>query len=270
MKSIIRNSLLYAGLALVAVIVLTVGFLPHEALAHAAALPLSPEHFASLAAIGMAARMPPNIRKIGKFDVNRANQIEAIWSPLYDYGAAGNYLAAGQTQLMFFQVPQGQSSKTLADTNMEIAGSLPAPKQLLVTSVQVCFWPAIASMARTGAVATLDGDFIKDVYTVFTSGFLKFFVGSKDYVVDAPLGVFPQPQRLEGWGAVSTGTGDATGSEQNYAAWVGPVYEIAPIRLISTQNFNVSLNWPTAVALPSAQAGRIGVRLGAYLYRLSQ
>ena len=56
----------------------------------------------------------------------------------------------------------------------------------------------------------------------------------------------------------------------DYAVFTGPVYQITPVRLIPTQNFNVSLNWATAVALPSGVNGRIGVILGGFLYRLSQ
>jgi hypothetical protein len=40
--------------------------------------------------------------------------------------------------------------------------------------------------------------------------------------------------------------------------------------LAPTQNFNVTLNFPTAVATPSGQNARIGVVLDGLLYRLSQ
>lgn len=222
----------------------------------------------------LAVRTPPALRNLGNYDVNRAGAVEALWQPLYDYGppTADNYAAAGQTSLTFFQQPIGQASKTLADTNMDTAGSLPNPKQQLITNVQVMFWPAASLVARSGlAAAALDADFLKDVYTVSKAGWLEIFVGSKPYLDDGPMGVFPPLTRLAGWGcnSIST-TADTNGSEQAYAAFAGAVYEITPIRLISQQNFKVTLNWPTAVALPSGVAARIGIRLGGFQYRLSQ
>jgi len=43
-----------------------------------------------------------------------------------------------------------------------------------------------------------------------------------------------------------------------------------PVRLAPQQNFNVTLNWPAAVALPSTVAGRIGIVLDGLPYRLSR
>lgn len=222
----------------------------------------------------MANRTPPGFKELERYDVNRAGEPEGIWQPLYDYGVptADNYPAAGTTNLQFFQLPIGQSAKTYADTNMVLAGTMANPVQQLVTDVQVCFWPSATLVARSGlAAAALDADFLKDVYTVSKSGYLVLRVGQKDYLYDAPVGMFPARARLSGWGtnAIST-TADTNGAEQAYAAFAGPVYEITPIRLISQQNFNVSLVWPTAVALPSGVAARIGIRLGGFQYRLSQ
>lgn len=222
----------------------------------------------------MSNRVPPKLNQLGSYDVNRAGATEAVWQPLYDYGAptADNYAAAGQTSLTFFQQPIGQANKTLADTNMDQAGALPNPKQFLITSVEVLFWPAGSLVARSGlTAANLDADFLKDVYAVSKSGFLDLFIGSKSYLIDGPLGVFPPKNRLEGWGSTNqTTAADTNGSEQSYASCVGALYEITPIRLISQQNFSVTLRWPTAVPLPSAVAARIGVRLNGFLYRLSQ
>lgn len=79
-----------------------------------------------------------NPEVFAKFAVNRPGQIEAIRQPLYDLQA---YPAAGATSLTFFAVPNGQSSKTLSDTNMETAGSLPNPKRFLVLGISLQFFP---------------------------------------------------------------------------------------------------------------------------------
>jgi hypothetical protein len=152
---------------------------------------------------------------------------------------------------------------------MEAAGSLPAPKEFLVERIQVVFLPGV-NPSSTGAIAA--DTFWNDMYAVFKSGWLNFFVGSKSYLTDAPVGKFANSFRLAGEAALSDST--TLGANQltrvGYASFAGDAYLITPIRLVSNQNFNVTLNWPTAVALPSTVAGRIGVVLNGVLYRLSQ
>lgn len=212
-------------------------------------------------------RIPPDFEKIKHFQVNRPGQEEAVWYPLYDYLT---YAAAGQTQLNFFQNPVGQSSKTQADTNMTNAGMLPAPQRFFCIGVEVYFWPGSAVNA-TGAITT-NGLNWQDVYAVHKSGYLNFRIGSKDYVTDGPIGVFPSSTRLAGAAAMADATTAAAAlhSQIDYAVMAGSPYEISPFWIPSNQNFSVTLNWPTAVALPSTVAGRIGVRLLGFLYRLSQ
>lgn len=209
----------------------------------------------------------PTVDDLTKYSVNRGGQFEVIGSSLYDYTT---YAAAGQTELNFFQTPQGQGSKTLADTNMEAAGSLPAPKNFLVTSLEVNFWPGV-NPAEFGAQDA--ADYINDVWTVAKSGYLEFYIGSKNYIQEGPVGVFPAANGLVVAAALADQTTIAAASQSRigYANMGGKPYVLpSPIALVSNQNFRVSLKWPTAVALPSTQIGRIGVRLRGYLYRLSQ
>jgi len=209
----------------------------------------------------------PSIADLEKYSVNRGGQYEVIGSSLYDYTS---YAAAGQTELNFFQTPQGQGSKTLADTNMEAAGTLPAPKNFLVTSLEVNFWPGIEP-SEFGAQA--QADYLNDVWAVAKSGYLEFFIGSKNYVQEGPIGVFPAFNGLVVAAALADQTTIAAASQSRiaYANMGGRPYNLpSPVSLVANQNFRVSLKWPTAVALPSATIGRIGVRLRGYLYRLSQ
>lgn len=209
----------------------------------------------------------PTIDDLTKYSVNRGGQYEVIGSALYDYGT---YAAAGQTELNFFQTPQGQGSKTLADTNMEAAGSLPAPKNFLVTSLEINFWPG-AAPSTFGAQAA--ATYLNDVWTVAKSGYLEFYIGSKNYIQEGPLGVFPAQNGLVVAAAAADQTTIAAASQTviDYANMGGKPYVLpSPIALVSNQNFRVSLKWPVAVALPSTVAARIGIRLRGYLYRLSQ
>jgi hypothetical protein len=205
---------------------------------------------------------PFNLQAMKKYDVNRAGAVEALWAPLYDYQT---YPAAGVNEMLFFQVPQGQGGKTLDDTNMEVAGSLPAPKEFLITSIQVVFYPAAdPGREAAGAVATN----WNDVYTLGQSGHVRLFIGSKEYVVDAPIGKFPPRFWLRGSDAAATTTA-AVSNVIDYAVFGGPIYEIVPYRLIPTQNFSVTLRFANGV-VPITADSRIGIVLGGFLYRLSQ
>jgi len=214
----------------------------------------------------------PDMEQLSKFRVNRENAYEGVRQTLYDSAAYAN---AGQTSLQFFQVPKGQGGKTAADTNMESAGSLPSPKKFLVESVELLFFPGIDIGTQPAAIA--ETEFANDVYAFAKGGFLDFFVGSKSYLTEAPLGVFPGKTRLNVDSAhavmrtlaIAADTEDQVSAD--YACMAGRPYYLAPPLLLEpTQNFNVTLNWPAVVALPSGVDGRVVVKLDGVLYRLSQ
>lgn len=207
----------------------------------------------------------PKLSDLGAYDVNRADQYEGVKKAYYDFTT---YAQAGQTSLNFFQVPVGQSSKTLADTNMEIAGSLPNPKHFLVQDIQVFFFPA-GDLSQFGTQAAAEN--VNDVYDVSKSGYLEFFIGSKNYIQEGPIGRFPPSNGLTVSAALAdqTTAGATMQSRISYANMAGRIWAVSPqILLKPTQNFRVSLLWPAAVAI-SANA-RIGVVMNGIEYRLSQ
>lgn len=199
-----------------------------------------------------------------QFRVSVPNATEAIYQPLYDYQA---YAQAGQTSLVFFQVPQGQSSKTIADTNMELAGTLPQGKKFLVQAIEVAFFPGVATGTLTVPTAPA---FVQDVYAFAKSGHLQFFIGSKPYLDEAPIGVFGQTFGLEGFAALAdSSTAGATGNETiQYAKLASSVYQITPVTLDSQRNFKITMDWPSAVSISAA--ARVGVRLLGTMYRDAQ
>lgn len=208
-----------------------------------------------------------------QFAVNRQGEFEVTRQTLYDFQS---YPTAGATSFTFFQQPQGQGGKTLADTNMEVAGSLPAPKYFLVESIEIYFYPGVSPVTAGSASALVPTNFANDMYALLKAGFLNFFIGSKSYLTEAPIGRFPQKSgKLDAAFAAGSSiyaSAAATPSVQmDYAAWAGRPYFVNPqIMLAPTQNFNVTLNFPTAVATPSGQNARVGVVLDGLLYRLSQ
>ena len=211
---------------------------------------------------------PPSLAQLEQYNVNVDGQPEVIWQPLYDYQV---YAAAGFTSQRFFNVPAGQAGKTFDDTNLETAGVLPVPQNMAITSVEVVFFPG--NVIGSQGAATIAGDNWNDVQAVQEAGHLSLVIGSKEYLLDAPLGKFPPAFRIAGGAALadSTTAGAAQLTQIDYAVFAGRIYDIVPLRLISQQNFRVDLNFDNGVvALPSTVAGRIGVRLNGFRYRLAQ
>lgn len=212
--------------------------------------------------------VPPRVKDLKKYDVNRKGQVEAIWQPLYDFQV---YAAAGTTKTYtFFAVPNGQAGKTFEDTNMEVAAVLPAPKEMLITHIEVVFLPGAVPSSLDATVVVINEQW-NDMYQMLNKGYLDFFIGSKSYLTDAPIGKFSNSFGLTGVAsdAIGTTTVDVkTASHTQYATFGGPLYKITPVKLVANQNFNITLNFPTTAAV-SVDA-RIGVILGGFLYRLSQ
>lgn len=219
----------------------------------------------ALAALGLqhGAAAVPGLAELQQYNVNRPDQVEAIRSSLYD---KVTYVDNTSTELQFFQIPQGQSSKTLADTNMEAAGMLPAPKSFLVQTIEIFVFPANGLVADGTTIAAAKN--IQDVYDLFSVGWLEFFIGSKLYLQEGPLMKFPPRSGLTGI-QVGTDSTANTGVRVDYVSLGGPVYEVDPwILLVPTQNFKISLKWAAAVNINSNTP--IMVNLGGVLYRNSQ
>jgi hypothetical protein len=220
-----------------------------------------------------------SVQDLTQFQVNRKDQMEVIRQTFYD---TLTYAAAGQTVLTFYAVPVGQGApaKTLAETNMNIAGSLPAPFRFLTQAIEVYFFPGV--LPGVGPIADAADGFLNDMWKVMTGwtaagvfhpAFLQFFIGSKAYLNEGvSLMRFPPFGRLDGFAAMTTDltAGAATFSRDSYVTAAGRPYIIDPPILVEpTQNFNVTLNWPTAV-VPIVTAGEIAVVLNGVLVRNSQ
>jgi hypothetical protein len=205
---------------------------------------------------GVTPNRPPSIPQLKKYNVNRVGQFEVIWQPLYE---RQTYVVAGQTLLTFFQNTVGSIAGGLSTTNIRAAGQLPRPQEFLITSIEVTFDVGAAIAQAASAVQSN----WQDTFDVMNSGNLDLFVGSKSYLTDAPIGVFPQQYGIAGADAQGATVG------MDYARPVGRRYEITPVKLPANQNFNVTLNWPEG-AVPVVTQATIGVRLNGFLYRLSQ
>lgn len=221
--------------------------------------------------------------------VTRPGQNEIVRQSFYDFQI---YPTAGVTSLSFFQQPKGAgqasyqgatagTTKGIWDTNMDVQGMIPAGKIFRVESIEVPFFPGSVSTANTfvpanviafAAVAaqTVQG-LVQDVYNFYHSGALQFFILSKSYLDEAPLGRFPPKTHYQTNVAIATNSATTSELAAAGAYMVGRHYKLDPeITLTSVQNFSVNLTWGAAVATPSGFNGRVGVILDGILERASQ
>ena len=135
---------------------------------------------------------------------------DAIYAPLYDSVA---YAAAGQLQLTFFALPIGQGTtsapgatgaKTEADTNLTNAGLLPKGNRFYCTGLEFTFLPGSNPGRGPLADGANTGLNWNDVYAVGKSGWVRFRIQNRDYIVDGPLINFPPVTRVAGAVAVAT------------------------------------------------------------------
>ena len=154
----------------------------------------------------------------------------------------------------------------LGVTNMEAAGSLPAPKSFLIQTIELYVFPTNTIAADGTTIAAAKN--LPDIHDLCKVGWLELYIGSKAYLQEGPLMKFPPRSGITGLqvGADSTAN---TGVRVDYASLGGPVYELDPwVLLVPTQNFVVSLNWASAVNINANCT--IVCNLGGILYRNSQ
>ena len=216
---------------------------------------------------------PKSMAELQQYVVNRPGW-EIIRQSLFDSTA---YAAAGQTQLSFFQAPVGQAGKTDSDTNMRLAGQLPTNQIFLIQEIDVYFFPTrptVAAQMPAAFGAQAVAQIINDAYVFNTAGNLTLFIGSKNYLQEAPLMKFPACRQFHIEGALADASTAAANLQARIAfgAAVGRPYVIDPnITLIENQNFSVTLSWPEGVqALPSGNPARVYVSLEGVLARRSQ
>lgn len=220
----------------------------------------------------------PSLQQLQKYVVNREGW-EVIRESLFDSAV---YAAAGQNTLSFFSTPIGQGVsaftgvKTASDTNMNLAGQLPANQGFLVEAVEVLFTPATPTVAAgMPAVfgAQLAATSINDAYIFRRSGNLNFTIGSKPYIQDGPMMKFPASTDFQVNAALADVSSTAANlqSRIGYAKSAGRPYALngAPIFLTANQNFNVTLAWPEGLQAITNPA-RVVVSLFGLLYRRSQ
>lgn len=218
----------------------------------------------------MRGLQPVGLDTLQEYNVNVEGVPDVIWQPIWDYQT---YPLAGFTgETLFFQVPKGQAGKTLEDTNMGSQGRMPSPVNMLVTGVEVFFRSGRLPYFVAAAVPAATDSQINDIEALAHARMsLTLKIGDQVWLEEAPLGVFPQQFYLDGFAAAQSKQAVAADANQiaDYVAHRGPMYQVMPYRLISNQEFVVTIRSPVAVPLPSGVDGRWGVRLHGYRFRLA-
>jgi len=226
------------------------------------------------APVNMIAMPIPNRSQLDAYNVNREGW-EGYTNCLYDAAA---YPSAGLNVLNFFNTPLGggATAKTASDTNMTLAGQMPANQEFLIQSVEILFLPttptiAAAMPASLDAAANAAQVIINDSYIFYRSGNLNLVIGAKSYLAEAPLMKFPPKAYFHLDSALaSTTTADTKSLKTGFATAAGRPYLLkAPLRLVSNQNFTVQLAWPEGLQVISNPA-RIILSLDGVYYRRSQ
>lgn len=200
-----------------------------------------------------------------KYAVNVEGMMEAITQPLYSFQA---YPAAGTANPLVFFQSQPIGAVTAEDTNMQLAGQLPAPQKFLIQGIAVDYISGTA-VSKFGA-ETANGN-LNDYYAVMKRGLLTLTIGSKNYFTMTEMLQLPPRAHIGGVAAAADAT-TAAASLQTLiqAGWSeGECFKPRPLLIEASQNFSVSISYPGgAVAIPSADdAARIGVWLYGTLYR---
>lgn len=220
-----------------------------------------------------------NLTQANNYAVN-LDKYEFLTQSLYDSAA---YPTTGIAALTFFQFQVGAGvspisggAKTLEDTNMLAAGSMPAMQAYVLTSIELDVQPAVPAFTAATLPAVFGAQAaaspINDVWKVRATGWLQLNIGSKAYMTEGPLMKFPASNDFEINAAVAdiSTTGANLQSRISYAKAIGVPYLLAPnnLLLIPNQNFSLTLNWATVQTITTAM--RIFARFGGQLIRAAQ
>jgi len=233
----------------------------------------------------------PNLEDFKRAIVADVGAVEVIKQSLYDTLI---YPLAGVNTLRFFQTPLGQgagangsaqpgnagAAKHLADTNMDVAGQLPAPQAFWIQSIEVDVQPGSSAAANTFALqvpsafavatAAANNPGLTDVNAIYSTGALVLTIGQKQYLQEAPLLYFPPKCRFELDLALNTTSGTVGEVVKGKLKAGGRPYALDPgLGIMTSMNFDVTLSWPILVPLPTNNA-QVRVILDGWLFRAVQ
>lgn len=173
--------------------------------------------------------MPTSVSEVQKaMDFVISSAKEVFSQPLYD---SQDIAAATVGDLRFFA--NTIASTSLLRTNMELAGQLPAPRQLLIKQVSVIPWPSQAVAAASVSVPA-------DVALIAAQTTLTLTISDKPYLRGVTA-MFP--------GGLGIETASVTQAHSGLAHPAARFNILTPGQLLkANENFNAVVNIPVAIA----------------------
>lgn len=204
-----------------------------------------------------------------KMKSTSSTEVQFSVASLYDYvdwGAAG----VGATRYQFFG-RSIQGAVTNVDTNMPQANNVGAGNKFIVEHIWVLFKPGVDYVSN-GSEATLAGaNAVDDFKAVMSTGFFQFFINGLPQCGFgiSPLQIIAAPQMINIGGGVGAGVTalQALAPSVNYSGYNTARF---PFELDDQQNFSATIEFPSAVTLPSANAtSKIGIILWGRAFRMA-
>lgn len=167
-------------------------------------------------------------------------------------------IAAAGTEFSLFQNPigSGATPKTLSDTNMTMGGMIPQGQKLRIRAIR-------AEYLTHAVKATAD---IIILYNWLRAVTVRFFITGKDALYSKPL------TELMGIPILFNVTPTAAGDNlliSSMGRFLGINVLNVPITLAAMTNFEVRINYPTALGAVSIVGDFLRISLGGILVRAS-
>ena len=218
----------------------------------------------------MAPQMKVRPRRFASPFAGQRAKLEPIHQPLYS-----TYLfdaAVTPNEALMFQYATGgtvasniaaATTATLLHTNIPAPGFLPTPKVYLVTGIRIVpveltaglIDPVDDTAAESVAAITWigeDSDLLEDLLRIVYGSYVRFFVGTKDYLV-CPTWITPANTGTMGVADSQIALGatpENLGERQDVRTFhsMGRYFALDryPVLIPSQQNFFISLNFPQA------------------------
>lgn len=184
--------------------------------------------------------------------------VDIIAQPLYD---SATLAAAGQTQLTFFSLPIGQGTtsfgagaKTLRDTNMRLAGQIPAGFFFTLKGFRIAWSNIMTSV---------------DAQVALNAAVFVFTVASKPFL-EVPANTIPGGNGLFWSGTQVAASQTANTQAYPVNGWPSMQNGFAvgqkPLPIDPSMNFSCQLLWPGGVQAISANTG-VSIYLDGILKR---
>lgn len=170
---------------------------------------------------------------------------QELTQPLYD---SAQIPAAGALKLTFFQQPFGAGAtifgagaKNLCDTNMTLAGQIPAGWMFTVHAIALALWSTAVTMAADLAIA-------------LNASWFELFLGSgTQSVFQIPAKRLTGGCGVDGY-AATTVAATSQQAAHNGAADPRAIYGLkSPLKIFGGKGFSATLNWsalaPTTAAI---------------------